>query len=206
MDTHDRNWQTSLEMWAWPYMFAQYVHVLSQCDFVPGRCETEIDECQSNPCRNGGSCLDRFNMFVCECPPGYSGPTCDMNVCSLHVSSLALDIHVNRCTFYICCPTQTNPQDTFLQSTFLQTTEIETFVSVFHFITWHLCAYGLVRRKTHLVTFKQRPCSCLNGLFWSPQTWQTMPEVSFKNIQWFYSQRFKHSLDQQSLNWQLSHL
>lgn len=75
------------------------------------------------------------------------------------------------------------------------------YVSVFHFITWHLCAYGLVRHKTHLVTFKHRSCSWLKGLFWSPQTWQTMPEVSFKNIRWFYSQMFKHSLDQQSLNW-----
>lgn len=39
-----------------------------------------MNECESNPCQNGGSCLDRFNMFVCECPPGYSGPVCDTNV------------------------------------------------------------------------------------------------------------------------------
>lgn len=57
------------------------------CPLCP-RCESEIDECASNPCRHGGSCLDRFNMFVCECPPGYSGPTCDTNVCLLESSFL----------------------------------------------------------------------------------------------------------------------
>lgn len=54
--------------------------------FLSCSCETEINECESNPCRNGGTCFDRFNMFVCECPPGYSGPICDMNVCLSHCS------------------------------------------------------------------------------------------------------------------------
>lgn len=98
---------------------------------LPRRCETEIDECLSNPCRNGGSCLDRFNMFVCECPPGYSGPICDTNVCLLHVSSLVLDIHVKRCTSYVCCPTQPNLQNTSVQC--IQTAGIEAFVAHFMF-------------------------------------------------------------------------
>lgn len=69
-----------------PKMLAQHVYVLSKsdCHRLSCRCEMEINECESNPCRNGGSCLDRFNMFVCECPPGYSGPICDTNVCLLH--------------------------------------------------------------------------------------------------------------------------
>lgn len=44
------------------------------------RCETEIDECKSNPCRNGATCLDRLNHFQCECAPGFSGKLCENNV------------------------------------------------------------------------------------------------------------------------------
>lgn len=74
--------------------FPKYDYVLSICDlmqYLSCSCEREIDECDSNPCRNGGSCLDQFNMFVCECLPGYSGPFCDTNVRLLHFSSLLLN-------------------------------------------------------------------------------------------------------------------
>ncbi|XP_077869119.1 sushi, von Willebrand factor type A, EGF and pentraxin domain-containing protein 1-like [Saccoglossus kowalevskii] len=36
----------------------------------PG-CEHNIDECLSNPCYNGGTCLDEINKFSCDCAPGY---------------------------------------------------------------------------------------------------------------------------------------
>lgn len=44
------------------------------------RCETEIDECESNPCLNGGTCLDRLNHFQCECVRGFRGTLCERNV------------------------------------------------------------------------------------------------------------------------------
>ncbi|XP_039599327.1 neurocan core protein-like, partial [Polypterus senegalus] len=36
-----------------------------------------IDDCQSNPCKNGGTCIDEINSFVCLCLPSYGGDTCD---------------------------------------------------------------------------------------------------------------------------------
>ncbi|XP_063056428.1 neurocan core protein-like [Engraulis encrasicolus] len=36
-----------------------------------------IDDCQSNPCQNGGTCIDEINSFVCLCLPSYGGATCE---------------------------------------------------------------------------------------------------------------------------------
>uniref|UniRef100_A0A4W6G7W9 Versican core protein n=1 Tax=Lates calcarifer TaxID=8187 RepID=A0A4W6G7W9_LATCA len=37
----------------------------------------DIDECQSNPCRNGGTCVDGLASFTCVCLPSYSGLFCE---------------------------------------------------------------------------------------------------------------------------------
>ncbi|EMP30126.1 Neurogenic locus notch like protein 3, partial [Chelonia mydas] len=36
----------------------------------------EIDECQSQPCLNGGTCLDGVESYRCTCPQGYTGAQC----------------------------------------------------------------------------------------------------------------------------------
>lgn len=38
---------------------------------------TEIDECLSQPCLNGGRCKDRVAEFLCLCEPGYTGHHCE---------------------------------------------------------------------------------------------------------------------------------
>lgn len=46
-----------------------------QC--MPGytgqNCEIEINECQSHPCQNGGTCIDLVGHYICSCPPGTLG-------------------------------------------------------------------------------------------------------------------------------------
>ncbi|KAL8168861.1 UNVERIFIED_CONTAM: hypothetical protein K2H54_020804 [Gekko kuhli] len=43
----------------------------------------DIDECASNPCASGGTCVDRINGFECICPQQWIGSTCqlDANEC-----------------------------------------------------------------------------------------------------------------------------
>lgn len=47
------------------------------CACAPGytgtRCESQVDECRSQPCRHGGKCLDLVDKYLCRCPPGTTG-------------------------------------------------------------------------------------------------------------------------------------
>uniref|UniRef100_A0A672V2M2 Sushi, nidogen and EGF like domains 1 n=1 Tax=Strigops habroptila TaxID=2489341 RepID=A0A672V2M2_STRHB len=45
----------------------------------PPECD-EINECQSQPCLNGGQCKDRIAEFLCLCEPGYTGQHCESEV------------------------------------------------------------------------------------------------------------------------------
>ncbi|KAJ8028097.1 Fibropellin-1 [Holothuria leucospilota] len=52
----------------------------------PSKCDVTND-CENSPCLNGGTCIDEYNKFVCLCPNGLSGATCEVNLddCLVHV-------------------------------------------------------------------------------------------------------------------------
>ena len=38
---------------------------------------SETDECKSNPCLNGGTCVDGVYNFTCVCPSAFNGRRCE---------------------------------------------------------------------------------------------------------------------------------
>lgn len=57
----------------WPFSLALY--------------QSDINECASSPCLNGGTCVDEVNQFSCVCSKGWSGPTCQtpLPTCKQHI-------------------------------------------------------------------------------------------------------------------------
>ena len=39
---------------------------------------SEINECNSNPCYNNGTCIDLLNGYHCNCSVGYDGTQCEL--------------------------------------------------------------------------------------------------------------------------------
>ncbi|XP_023246804.1 protocadherin-like wing polarity protein stan [Copidosoma floridanum] len=43
-------------------------------------CDTEVNLCYSNPCKNGGTCRRRESGYTCECPVKYVGDNCEISL------------------------------------------------------------------------------------------------------------------------------
>src|SRR5690348_1715077 len=63
-----------LQRWQLPDKSAR---VVVRCLTV---CCLDINECASQPCRHGGSCVDGLNSFSCTCFVGVIGTYCDTNI------------------------------------------------------------------------------------------------------------------------------
>lgn len=55
-------------------------HCLCPRGFTGKNCEIETNDCESNPCQNGGRCKDLVNGFSCLCSQGFSGVFCEVRV------------------------------------------------------------------------------------------------------------------------------
>ena len=77
------------EVFAQQFSYANASGYLCHCldGFEGAECQTNIDECAEEPCRNGAACVDGIAEYTCNCLPGYEGDQCqtDINECSLYL-------------------------------------------------------------------------------------------------------------------------
>ena len=58
--------------------------------FTGGSCQININECQSNPCQNGGTCRDGTDQYWCTCMPGfYNDAAVNNTICAQEVDECA---------------------------------------------------------------------------------------------------------------------
>ncbi|MBN3297112.1 CSPG2 protein, partial [Amia calva] len=60
-----------------PAILTEEVSGVTAVTFTPPM--SDVDECHSNPCRNGGTCIDSFNSYTCVCLPSYAGALCEQD-------------------------------------------------------------------------------------------------------------------------------
>ena len=62
-----------------------YLCLARRVGFGGPECNFEYNECESNPCSNGGTCLDRVGEVQCICPSGYAGSRCETQVYTSYI-------------------------------------------------------------------------------------------------------------------------
>lgn len=60
------------------------------------------NECTSNPCQNGGTCVDRINMYICLCAAGFGGVNCELSKCSFHQLPYSMKTQPQILSLFYC--------------------------------------------------------------------------------------------------------
>ena len=56
----------------------------------------DIDDCDPNPCNNGGVCTDGIDSYTCTCAEGYTGVNCDESMFQIKKIDTAQDNIINK--------------------------------------------------------------------------------------------------------------
>lgn len=55
------------------YFSTRDYHCYCEDGYTGDYCQTDWDECWSDPCLNGATCIDQVADYNCTCPPGFRG-------------------------------------------------------------------------------------------------------------------------------------
>ena len=66
-------------IWA-AHVIATILYEIHDTIFMLSNLSSDIDECLSGPCENGGTCTDEVNGYICSCVAGYTGTLCETGI------------------------------------------------------------------------------------------------------------------------------
>ncbi|MBN3280272.1 DNER protein, partial [Polyodon spathula] len=116
-----------------------------QAGYTGEQCESVIDHCLSQPCRNGGICFNNLPGYSCHCPEGYRGSVCEEKIdpCASSPCQNNGSCYSNGLTYSCSCsPWYTGP----------------TCAQLIDFCALNPCAHGICRSVG--TSYK---CLCIPG-------------------------------------------
>ena len=52
----------------------------------------DVNECESNPCGNSGTCTDEVNRYTCKCVAGLTGSVCETSTSAINTRKKHYDV------------------------------------------------------------------------------------------------------------------
>ncbi|XP_034025619.1 protein crumbs homolog 1-like [Thalassophryne amazonica] len=76
------NYRTVPELSTVNFSFQEAAGFICRCPpgFIGQNCSMNVNECESGPCQQGGSCQDLINSYLCLCPSGFTGVHCELDI------------------------------------------------------------------------------------------------------------------------------
>ena len=123
-----------------------------------------VNECLSNPCRNGGTCMDGMNGFTCRCPRGRTGMFCEKGKFLWYL------------ILFICWQ------------------NIIVWIRVCCYVIWYICRYSIIVFKEYFVIEKHPGTNInewLNCFFTDIKCFLCLESVIQERFSWLWMSVYK---------------